>query len=312
MKFIKKLIIYIIGRKRLEFIWSKPFLVHGKYHLIINDLNKYSDIINQSNDHDPYMSLLLVRKYAHIIDKGLHRSIIEKGHSKGIVLELTKNIEIAEKHFKDDCTIKWAKEKIAKHNELQLLGAIDPLSENKNNSNLSYEDVNELFQCRRSNRSFLSKTIDVEILEKLAATVNWAPSSCNKQPIVIFATSNPKIAMQCLSYCKGATGFDDFIPAFAVFTADMRGYYLPDEAYLPFIDVSLGAQNFLLAAETLGLSCCILTWAQKTYSDELELRKILNIDKAYQIVFNAAIGYPKKNSITPARKKASDTIVIRE
>lgn len=309
---LKKLLINILGRKRIEFIRSKPFVVNGKYRYIINDLEKYSEIIKKNYGSDPALSLLLVRKFGHILDKGLHRTNLQKGHSNNVVEELSKNIQIAEIGFSNDPTIKWAKGKLAKYNELQISGKLEPLFQSKNKSNISYEDLFELLQCRRSNRSFLSKTIDVEILEKLATTVNWAPSSCNKQPIVIFATSNPKIAMQCLSYCKGATCFDDFIPAFAVFTADMRGYFLPDEAYLPFIDVSLGAQNFLIAAESLGLSCCIMTWAQKTNNDEQELRKVLNIGEEFQIIFNAVIGYPKKNSMAPARKKTSDTIVIRK
>ena len=37
--------------------------------------------------------------------------------------------------------------------------------------------------------------------------------------------------------------------------------------YLPFVDVSLGAQNIFLAAETFGLSGTILSWAQKNIQE---------------------------------------------
>jgi nitroreductase len=164
---------------------------------------------------------------------------------------------------------------------------------------------------RRSDRSFLTKSVDNETLKKLAPAVNWAASSCNKQPIVLFATTNPEIAKACLKCCKGGTGFSDFIPAFISFTADMRGYYLPDEAYLPSIDVALGAQNFFLAAKTMGLSGCCLSWALKDQKEDAQLRKLLAIPDFAQIIFNVVIGYPSKSSVTPARKNLSETLFIR-
>ena len=92
----------------------------------------------------------------------------------------------------------------------------------------------------------------------------------------------------------------------------MRGYYLPDEAYLPAIDVALGAQNFFLASETLGLSNSGLTWAQKGEGDELKLRQLLKIPLQNQIIFNSVIGFPSKIYATPVRKNIINTIVIHK
>jgi len=307
---LKKYIISIVGRKNIEFIRSRPFLVHGKYRQIIKDLEKFSEIIDKSYGKDPSLSLLLVRKFGHILDKGLHRLDVEKGHSGAIAGELEKNIKIAELEYINDETIKWAKDKLEKYNELQATGRIDPLEGNQPDLKIEFDELNTLFKIRRSNRSFLVRNVDSEILDKLASSVNWAASSCNKQPVMLFATTDPAAAKACLRCCKGGTGFSEFIPAFISFTADMRGYYLPDEAYLPSIDVALGAQNFMLAAETLGLGGCCMSWALKDQNEEAQLRKLLSIPDYVQIIFNVVIGYPSKRAVPPTRKDLSNTLFI--
>ena len=90
-------------------------------------LEKYSKIIQNNNGSDPDMALLLVRKFGHILDKGLHRTDAEKGHSLEIVNELVKNISIAEQYYQDDETLKWAKNKLELYNNLQISLKINSL-----------------------------------------------------------------------------------------------------------------------------------------------------------------------------------------
>lgn len=313
---IKKLILKMFGRERIVFIRSKPFLIHGKYREIINEIETYSTIINKNYGTDPELSALLTRKFAHILDKGLHRSDVAPGHSKTIAKELEKNLHIIENEESElnsnDESISWAKQKLSIYNKLQETGKIDDLKEKTKIPIVDFETFFELIKARRSNRQFLEKAVSEEKLTKLAETVNWASSSCNKQPIKLFATNNPELAKQCLDQCKGGTGFSENIPCFIAFCADMRGYYLPAEIYLPHTDTGLGAQNFFLALNIFGLSGTGLTWAQKDIQEELELRRLLNIPEHYQIIFNAVIGYSSKNYLTPIRKSLINTLTIRK
>ena len=311
MSFLKKTILKLVGRRKIEFLRSKPFLVHGKYRTLINDLEKYSDIITRSTGVDPAVSLLMVRKFGHILDKGLQRSDVERGHSGSIAGELHKHIEIAEKEFSDDPTLLWAKEKLELYNELQVNGLVTIKEEHPEPCGISLKDFDLLLRNRRSNRSFQRRVVSSELIGQLARTVNWASSSCNKQPIVMYATTDPELARECLKCCKGGTGFSDFVPVFVSFTADMRGYYLPDEAYVPAIDVALGVQNFLLSAELTGLSVTTLSWALKDIGDETRLRELLSIPEHNQIIINAVLGYPERHSGVPVRKGPEHSLFLK-
>lgn len=310
---IKKIILKIFGRKRIEYLRSKPVLVHGKYRKIIDEIESYSKIIKKNYGNDAELSMLLTRKFAHILDKGLHRKDVKAGHSNNIATELKKHLEIIENinpEYSNDQTILWAKEKLNIYNQLQETGKIDELKGEPLKPTIDFDTYFELIKSRRSNRQFLDKPINDQIIKKLAETVNWASSSCNKQPIKLFATNNPELAKQCLNQCKGGTGFSKNIPCFIAFCADMRGYYLPDEMYLPAIDVSLGAQNFFVATSALQLSATGLSWALKDREEEKRLKSILKIPEHYQIIFNAALGYAQREYVQPLRKPLKNTLQI--
>ena len=313
-KHFKNFIIKILGRKRIEFIRSRPFFVHGKYRGIIQDVENYSLIIENSFDKNPELSILLIRKFAHILDKGLHRSDVGPGHSGIIAKELENNLNVLLKSNKElylrDTTVLWAIEKLAIYNKLQRDGEIIELKDKRETPLFDFDLFFELIKSRRSNRQFSDKLLSDELITKLAQTVNWAPSSCNKQPVKLFVTNNPLMAKECLKQCKGGTGFSEHIPCFVAFCADMRGYYLPDEMFLPAIDVSLGAENFFIALNCFGISGTALSWALKDRNEELILREILNIPEGFQIIFNAVIGYAEKSYLQPIRKEINQTVNI--
>ncbi len=310
---IKKLILSVLGRERVLFLRSKPLLVNGKYRQIIAELESYSKIIRNNHGNDAELSKLLMRKFAHILDKGLHRKDVEAGHSLAVAKELKYHLEIianVNQEDSNDQTIQWAKDKLQIYNELQATGTIKELKGHSVQPSIDFDTYLELIKSRRSNRQFLQRPVTDQTIEKLAETVNWASSSCNKQPIKLFATNNKELAKQCLNQCKGGTGFSETVPCFVAFCADMRGYYLPEEMYLPAIDVSLGAQNFFVACAALQLSATGLSWALKDRDEERRLREILKIPDYYQIIFNAAVGYGEKEYIQPLRKPLNNTLKI--
>ncbi len=303
-KIIGKLLRKILPYKIYKLIANGFILVPRYYKTFIQDTEKYMDISMQNDDQK---DILLMRKYGHIIDKGLHRKDAEPGHSKNIYYLLKQTIDkLSQNSIKKDPTYLWAKDKLCLYEQLQKNPeAFTPLHGEPLIPIVDYNTLFSLIKQRRSNRDFEKKIVTEETIIKLKTVVNWAASSCNKQPIKLFVTNNPQIAQECLKQCKGGTGFGDFIPSFWVFTANCRGYVWPSEANLPFIDTSLGAQNVFLAATTLGLSGTILSWAQKDEDEEKRLRNILNIPSDYQIIFCSVLGYAQTTFSTPNRKNVN-------
>lgn len=298
-KIIARIAKAIIPRKLYKLLVNGAIIIPAYYRSLFEEAERNFEIIRKdSNDK----TLLLMRKYAHILDKGLHRKDAAPGHSKEIYLLLKDAVQKLENtEYKHDPTLKWAKTKLGAYELLQK-SQFKPFEGTEPECEVSFETFKNLVESRRSNRDFKEKIISDEIIYKLREVANWASSSCNKQPIEIFATNDPEIAKECIKCCKGGTGFSDFIPSFWVFTANIRGYVWPSEIFLPHVDVCLGAQNTFLAATTFGISGTILSWAQKDDNEDRTLRKLLDIPDHCQIIICAVMGYAKSYFTTPVRK----------
>lgn len=297
-RFLKSIIPY-----RLYKLIANGFIIVPKYYKgVIEELEKNFDL--SLEDH-VNRDLMLMRKFGHIIDKGLHREDAAPGHSKAYYNDLKALVEkVKSTEYADDPTVLWAEERLAKYESLQSQPNIfKPLRQETIHSQISFEQIERLIKERRSNRCFTNKAVTDDVVIKLKEVANWAANSCNKQPIRIFVANEQSLAEECLKCCIGGTGFGENIPSFWCFTANVRGYIWPSEMYLPSVDTSLGAQNVFLAAQTLGITGTILSWGQHTKTDDIQLRKLLNIPEDYAIIFCAVMGYAEYGYMAPLRKK---------
>ena len=299
VKVIAKILKRLLPLSWYKILANGPLLVPRYYRRMIFEAERYFDWARQDSVEK---DLLLMRKYAHIIDKGIQRKDAEPGHSKGCLIELNNILSRLPKIYRNDPTVQWAYSIVERYAELQA-GSFKPDFQSIPQPSVTYENLFQLIRQRRSNRCFTGKVIPQDVVEKLIAVTNWAPSSCNKQPVKCFYTLDPKQVKEGLECCKGGTGFSGVIPSFWVFCADCRGYVWPTEAYLPHIDVSLGVQNLLLAAASLGLSGTILSWAQHDSEEDKRLRNLLNIPEYEIIIVCAVLGYAEYQYNPPARKK---------
>lgn len=300
-KIVGTLLRKLLPFKLYKLIANGFIIVPSYYKDIIQDAEKHFDCSLQNSEDK---EMMLLRKYAHIIDKGLHRKDAEPGHSYSIYRQLKQKLHnLQGTQYEQDLTYKWALEKMKLYEQLQNSPeCFTSLQATPAQSPIDFNTLLSVIKLRRSNRTFKDKEISNDIINKLKDTANWAANSCNKQPIRIFTTNNYSLAAECLKCCKGGTGFGKTIPSFWAFTANVRAYVWPSEIYLPTIDVSLGAQNLFLAATTLGISGTILSWAQKDNEEEKRLRDLLHIAPEYEIVFCAVLGYAEINNHTPQRK----------
>lgn len=304
-KFAKR----ILPLKLYKLIANGFIIVPRYYKSLIESAEQY---MNLSLEENVKKDILLLRKYAHIIDKGLHREDVKPGHSHPIYMELKQLVnKLSTSRFVTDPTYVWAKDRLHEYEILQqdsshfkhLQGESTKCSPD------NYNILSLIIKQRRSCRNFKEKALDALVVNKICDVADWAPSSCNKQPLKVFVTNNPPLAMECLKCCKGGTGFSDFIPSFWAITANCRGYVWPTEIMLPTLDSSLCVQNMLLAAHTLGISGTVLTWAQSTSQENAKLRELLSISDDYIIVCCVVMGYPKSYFMVPPRKTPEISLV---
>lgn len=298
-KFLKKFIPY----RLYKLIANGVTIVPRYYKYAIEELERNFDL--SLEDH-VNRDLMLMRKFGHIIDKGLHRDDAAPGHSTAYYNDLKVLVAKMKKtEYATDPTVLWAEEKLERYELLQTHPEqFKPFRQEPPVSQITFEQLETLIKDRRSNRCFTDKPVSDDVVSKLKDVANWAANSCNKQPIRIFVANDQTLAKECLKCCVGGTGFGENIPSFWCFTANVRGYVWPSEMYLPAVDTSLGAQNVFLAAQTLGITGTVLTWGQHTKEDDRLLRQLLNIPEEYSIIFCAVMGYAEYGYIVPARKKA--------
>ena len=298
-KLLGKFFRRLLPIKLYKLVANGVLVIPAYYKDIIRDAETWFDL---SQEETTDKKIMLARKYAHIIDKGLHRPDAEAGHSDQYYRLLKDALcQLKDAGYADEPTLLWAQEKLKIYEALQA-EEMPPLKAEAPFVDVSFSQFQMLVQSRRSNRYFKADTVSDTTISKLKNLANWASSSCNKQPIEIYTTNDPDLAAECLKCCKGGTGFSEFIPTFWAFTANVRGYVFPEEIYLPVVDTCLGVQNVMLGATTLGLSGTLLSWAQKNAEEELKLQKLLKIPPHHRIIICGVIGYADIHFMTPARK----------
>ena len=252
-----------------------------------------------------------LRKSAHILDKGLQRGDYEAGHGQRLYKAAKDALaRLQSPEVREDPSVVWARHKIQEYEGRQTHPgsfAILPLEQ----AGVSYENLRDLIRSRRSARKYSARPVADEDLRRIIEVVSWSPSSCNRQPAMVFATNDQSLVEKCMSTCAGATCFTGMATAFFCFGADIRVYEMPHELILPYVDVAMGAQNCTLAAHCLGISLTMLTWAQHTPEDDLKLRQLLDIPDHCLIVVNAVGGYPDGGTEIPPRKRFSSTGFLR-
>lgn len=310
---MKNVLKKILPRAIYNFLRNRPKLVLLNSHLY----QKISKINNTSLHEDPDDrgdTLGILRKQAHIIDKGLQTNNRKPGHSASLAIALEKNLNSTNKVQSSSETAIWAKEILNLHTRLQ---SSDLTSEEyKNfpyifNNKIPFENLFSAIQERRSIRHFKDTVPDINTIKKALLGCIWAPSSCNRQTIVTYLATTTALAKECSTLNKGATSISGSYLFISV-CFDSRSYHLPHESLTGYIDASLGFQNSLLLFHSLGLGACVLNWSHANKTEESSLRRALKIPSHCEIAFNVIVGLPEQGAPTPGKKSLAEYIVERK
>ena len=163
--------------------------------------------------------------------------------------------------------------------------------------------IYNLISSHASIRSYESKKIPDEVLQRILNAALRASSSGNMQAYSIIVTTEPGLKQELLAPHFGQTMVTE-APVLLTFCADffrMRQWLLQNEAPENFdnlmsfmiasIDAILASQNTALAAEAEGLGICYMG---TTLASAADIAKILKCPKNVVPVVGFSLGYPKE------------------
>ena len=204
---------------------------------------------------------------------------------------------------------------------------------------ITYEQLLELLQTRRSIRRFREQAVTRDELERLLGAARWAPSNHNRQPwkfLVIeereqiralAASISAQLARKLAALPALAAGHAEELTHYAtcfagaplllvplhkrpvsVSAALLTGVAEPALVSGEPLSVAMAVQNLLLAAHTLSLGTCVLTapllvpeaWAAT-----------LQIPAGYDATCFVAVGHPDETPAAPRRKNLEHLFEFR-
>jgi nitroreductase len=151
-------------------------------------------------------------------------------------------------------------------------------------------ELYDIMRTRRSVRSFKSKVIPDEVLNRVLEAVRVAPSGSNRQPwrfiIVKDKVVKEKLAEACHEQLWIAEAPVVVVACGRNLNYD-RGEYMGDMSML--VDVAIAFTHLILAARAEGLGTC---WLGSFSNDEV--KKLLGVpEEDWNVVAVSPLGYPK-------------------
>ena len=162
-------------------------------------------------------------------------------------------------------------------------------------------EFNTVLQRRYSCRAFATRAVEQEKVDRILEAGRIAPTAVNKQPVHVWAVSNP----ETLEAIKGVTRSNYGAPLLLVVgcrpaDAWVRRYDGKNGAE---VDASIVATYLMLAAENEGLATL---WVGSF--DPALLKGILPDTNGYELVAMINVGYPAEGS-TPSAMHGSRVAV---
>ncbi len=153
----------------------------------------------------------------------------------------------------------------------------------------------ELINKRQSDRLYIDKPVDREIINKCINAGRLAPSASNSQPWTFVVVDNTdlknKVAKKTIGLLRS---FNKFVPQAPVIIAivlekpklltDLGGRLKKKE--FPLIDIGIAAEHICLQAAEEGVGSCMLGWF-----DEQAVKTLLKIPDQKSITLLITLGY---------------------
>jgi nitroreductase len=172
----------------------------------------------------------------------------------------------------------------------------------------------EAIQSRRSIRKYKDQPIEEDTLLKIIDCGRLAPSDSNTQPwnFIIVRSEEMRTKLAHVSHKQdwmaGAPVFIVCVADIRVTTTETGPMDLDEETpgigpKQIILDTAIAGENMVLAAESLGLGTCWVTW----YIQE-EIRPVLEIPNDKYVVAIITMGYPDQSPNQRPRRPLDEVV----
>jgi nitroreductase len=156
---------------------------------------------------------------------------------------------------------------------------------------LPFDEFSDLNKYRKSVRWFKDKKVSKVLVEKALEVASMTPSSCNRSPYRYFVScENLELTRQIAEIPAGTVGWSHNVQGIAVLVGKQSSFTDVANRHSIYVDGCLSVMPFILALETLGLSTCLINWADIP-SREDRMNKILSLESDEKVILSIAFGY---------------------
>jgi nitroreductase len=163
---------------------------------------------------------------------------------------------------------------------------------------------------RSSIRHFGAEKLEMSCVDNAITLAKNSPSTCNRQSTRILRTSDRETIEKILFIQKGAKGFSEGITCLLIVCTDLACYQGDGDRHSGIIDASLFGMTLIHSLTRFQIASIPLNWS-KTYSEDLKLRRLINIPNSYNVLFLIGLGSFKKGIQVPVSTK-NDIVDICE
>lgn len=267
----------------------------------------------------------LLRRNCHRIEKGIVHPNRKSVFALDFINETLVAFEYVQLRLEHSSTAAWASSvlecyfSLAKSDDARFISAFnrynDILKEGAKCkglfSGVAYHPISDpqaainlkkIIDTRKSVRRFEENETDPSAIALALNAALAAPSSCNRQCYRYIITNDREMAGKIASVSAGTAGWSDQIPSVALVVADYAGFRWSANRHGPYIDATLSIMPFVLTLEALGISSCLINWADSSVTRK-KIRKLVSLSNTEKVVLTIAFGKAKSDQIVPRSAK---------
>jgi nitroreductase len=171
----------------------------------------------------------------------------------------------------------------------------------------------DMVKTRQSVRSYDTRPVEMEKIERCLEAARLSPSACNAQPWKFVVVNEPELKNALADATQDRilplNHFTKQAPVHVVIVRERAnltssiGQVVKDKEY-PLMDIGIAAAHFCLQAVEDGLGTCIIGWF-----NEKKVRNLLSVPKNKRIELIITVGYPASNDIRPKKRKSHEEVI---